>query len=493
MLRKISKVLLILPPVFTSTKVLDVNPLPPLGLAYIGAILEERGIEVKIFDALAEGWHQRVEVGGDKFRIGSSFEEIEGLIRNFKPDLVGVNNLFTTQRENAHEVYRLVKKVSPSIITVAGGAHPTVLPELVLEDPNVDFVILGEGENTFRELLDVLEGARGIATLNGVGFRQNGQVKVIPKTKFIEDLDALPFPARHLLNMEIYYGLEASHGVRHRRRFSPIVTSRGCPAKCTFCSAHRVWGHSFRARSPENVLAEMRQMKERFGIEEILFEDDNFTLDPARAKKIFDMMVEEKLNFVWDTPNGIAAWTLTEVVIDKMKASGCCNLNFPIESGNSDVLKNIIRKPVNLDKIGPLVEHAAKIGLPVGMFFVIGMPGESEEQIWDTFRFARKMGVYNPHVSVATPYPGTELFDMCVENKYLRNNFSLDDLFIRAFPISTEKISRERLKEVYEAGQRYLFWAYIQDRPLEVLQKFFTKLFTNPNSIIKRLAQLSLH
>jgi magnesium-protoporphyrin IX monomethyl ester (oxidative) cyclase len=178
--------------------------------------------------------------------------------------------------------------------------------------------------------------------------------------------------------------------------------------------------------------------------------------------------------------------------MDKMKASGCCNLNFPIESGNPDVLKNVIRKPVNLEKIGPLVAHARNIGLPVGMFFVIGMPGESEAQIWDTFRFARKMGVYNPHVSVATPYPGTELFDMCVEKKYLRENFSLDDLFIRAFPISTEKITREHLKEVYEAGQRYLFWSYIKDRPLEVLHKFFIKLFTNPNSILKRLAQLSL-
>jgi magnesium-protoporphyrin IX monomethyl ester (oxidative) cyclase len=203
-------------------------------------------------------------------------------------------------------------------------------------------------------------------------------------------------------------------------------------------------------------------------------------------------MVEAKLDFLWDTPNGVAAWTLTERVIDKMKASGCCCLNFPIESGNQDVLKYVIKKPVNLEKIGPLVEHARKIGLPVGMFFVIGMPGETEEQIWDSYHFARKMGVYNPHISIATPYPGTELFDNCVEKKYLREDFSLDDLFIRAFPISTEKLSRERLQHVYEAGQRYLFWAYIKDRPGEVFSKFFRKLFTNPMSIYKRISQLFL-
>jgi len=487
---RIKKALLILPPVFTSTKVLDVNPLPPLGLAYIGAILEERGIEVKIFDALVEGWDQRVLVGEHTFRIGSSFDEIGSLIRDFQPDLVGVNNLFTTQRKNAHEVYRIAKSIAPKVITVAGGAHPTVMPELVLEDKNVDFVVLGEGENTFRDLLDALEGIKDLSVLDGIGFRLDGKVKIVPKTKFIENFEEFPFPARHLLNMEKYFGLEASHGMRMRKRFSPIVTSRGCPARCSFCSAYRVWGRGFRVRSPENVLAEMRLMKEQFGIEEILFEDDNFTLDPKRAARILEMMVEEKLDFVWDTPNGVAAWTLTTDLIDKMKASGCWRLNFPIESGNPDVLKNIIRKPLNLRKIPRLIEHAHKIGLPAGMFFVIGMPGETEEQIWDSFRFARKLGVYNPHISIATPYPGTELYETCIENKYLREDFSLDDLFIRSFPISTEKISRERLKQVYEAGQRYLFWNYLKDRPFEVLGKFFKKVFTNPMSIYRRVSVL---
>ena len=490
MLKHIKKVLLILPPVFTSTRYLDVNPLPPLGLAYIGAVLDKRGIQVRIFDCLIEGWHERVQADEHRFRIGSSFEEIERIIREFKPDLVGVNNLFTTQRQNAHEIYRIAKVIDPLIITVAGGAHPTAMPELVLEDKNVDFVVLGEGENSIRDLLDVLEGLKDFSILDGVAFRQDGKVRVIPKTRFIEDLDSLLFPARHLLSMEKYFGLKASHGVRQRKRFSPIVTSRGCPAKCTFCSAHRVWGHGFRARSPENVVAEMRQMKEEFGIEEIMFEDDNFTLDPRRAEKICDLMIREKLNFCWDTPNGVAAWTLTESLIDKMKQSGCLKLNFPIESGNSYVLKNVIRKPLNLEKIGPLVAHARKIGLPVGMFFVIGMPGETEDQIWDTFRFARKMGVYEPHISIATPYPGSELFDICVKNNYLYDGFSLDDLFIRAFPIATEKISRERLKKVYETGQRYLFFTYVQDSPIKFLKKFFLKLFTKPQSIYRKIYSL---
>ncbi len=489
-MKKIKKALLILPPVFTATRVLDVNPLPPLGLAYIGAVLERRGVQVRIFDCLVEGWHERVQVDERRFRIGSSFEEIERVVREFQPDLVGVNNIFTTQRQNAHEVYKIAKAVDPSIITVAGGAHPTVMPELVLEDRNVDFVVLGEGENSFLDLLDVMEGVKDYSILDGVGFREQGKARIVPKTRFIEDLDALPFPARHLLNMEKYFGLEASHGARHRRRFSPIVTSRGCPAQCTFCSAHKVWGHRFRARSPENVIAEMRQMKQAFGIEEVMFEDDNFTLEPRRAEKICDAMIREKFDFLWDTPNGVAAWTLTETLISKMKQSGCVQLNFPVESGNAHVLKNVIRKPVNLEKIGPLVMHARKIGLPVSMFFVIGMPGETEEQIWDTFKFSRKMGIYTPHISVATPYPGSDLYQLCVEKGYLHKDFSWDDLFIRAFPISTDKISRERLKEIYEAGQRYLFFTSVQDHPFEFLKRTLIKMFTKPQSIYRKICHL---
>ena len=255
------------------------NPLPPLGLGYLGAVLENAGIAVKIVDCLLEGWNNRVEVAENIVRIGLPFDRIEEIIRAYGPDIVGVNNLFTKQRENAHQIYALAKKVDSGIITIAGGAHPTVMPELVLADGNVDYVVLGEGDDTIIDLVGVIEGKKDITTLDGVGYKENGQIKIIPKTKFIEDLDRLPFPARHLLNMEGYFGLKHSHGTRRRKRFSPIVTSRGCPAKCTFCSAYKVWGRKFRQRSPENVIAEMKEIKEKYGIEEIMFEDDNTTLN----------------------------------------------------------------------------------------------------------------------------------------------------------------------------------------------------------------------
>jgi len=492
MSRKIKKVLLYLPPAFTFKHGIDVNPLPPLGLAYLGAVLENNGIEVKIFDCLAEGWNNRVEVRDNVIGIGTSFEQVEEIIRDYNPDIVGVNNLFTTQRKNAHEIYKITKQINKNIITVAGGAHPTALPELVLSDKNVDFVVLGEGEETIVDLIRLIEGKKDVSSLDGVGFRNNGDVKIIPKTKFINDLDKLPFPARHLLNMEKYFGLEVSHGTRSRKRFSPIITSRGCPAKCTFCSAHKVWGRGFRYRSAEKVIAEMKHIKEKYDIEEIIFEDDNMNLNAKRAEKIFDLMIQANLNLVWDTPNGVAAWTLTENLIRKMKESGCRKLNFPIETGNQLVMDTIIRKPVKLDKVKPLINYAHKIGLEVGIFLVIGMPGETKEQMWDSFNFAKELGVYSPHISIATPYPGSELYNICVEKKYLRDNFSLDDLFIRSFPISTENWSSEKLKEIYCRGQKFLLISQFKRHPLDFTKIAVKKLFRDPLKFLKQVHKFIL-
>jgi magnesium-protoporphyrin IX monomethyl ester (oxidative) cyclase len=492
MSRKIKKVLLFIPPAFTFKDSLDVNPLPPLGLGYLGAVLENAGIEVKIVDCLLEGWSSRVEVAENIIRVGLPFDRIEEIIRAYGPDIVGVNNLFTKQRENAHKIYALAKKVDGGIITVAGGAHPTVMPELVLADGNVDYVVLGEGDDTIIDLVNVIEGKRGIATLDGIGYKENGQIRIIPKTKFIEDLDRLPLPARHLLNMKGYFGLKHSHGTRRRKRFSPIVTSRGCPAKCTFCSAYRVWGRKFRQRSPENVIAEMKEIKEKYGIEEIMFEDDNTTLNVQRAEKLFDLMIEGKFDFIWDTPNGVAAFALNEGLIDKIKKSGCYQLNLALESGNQYVLDNIIKKPLKLEKAKQLIKYAQKIGLDVGIFLIIGMPGETKEQMWDSFRLAEELEIYSPFISIATPYPGSELYDVCRDEKYIPDDFSLDNLFIRSFSISTKDWTGEELKDILRQGQRFLRISFLKKHPFKFVADTFKFMISNPGNFFRRAFNFAL-
>jgi anaerobic magnesium-protoporphyrin IX monomethyl ester cyclase len=484
---KVKKVLLFIPPALTFGDYTDVNPIPPLGLGYVGAVLENRGIEVRIVDCLIEGWHRREEVTHNIVRIGLSFKDIEDIISDFHPDIVGVNSLFTKQRENAHHIYGIAKRLDSNVTTIAGGAHPTVMPELVMSDPNVDFVVIGEGEDTIIKLVDVLEERGEIGGMDGVGYRTKDGVIVSPKTTFIKDLDTIPFPARHLMHMEKYIGLKESHGTRKKDRFSPIMTSRGCPAGCTFCSAHKVWGSKFRVRSPENVVAEMKHLKDAYGIEELVIEDDNITLNKDRARKLFDLMIQEKLDLVWDTPNGVAAWALDEDLIDKMKKSGCYKLNLALESGSQYVVDNIVRKPLDLEKGKCLAKYAKSIGLDVSIFLIMGMPGETKEQIWESFRMANELKIYTPTISIATPYPGTEIYRICKERNYLPPNFSLDDLHTSRYSISTEEWTKDELRDVVKQGRRYLLGESLKAHPLQILRLVIESVSMNPKTFPARV------
>ena len=378
-----------------------------MGPGYIAAILGKEGYDTSIIDSLAMGWENHEIIDENIIRVGLSFKEIAEIIDRYKPDVLGVSNLFSKQAGNAYKLAEIAKGLNPKLITVFGGAHPTVCHEDVLSTNFVDYVIFGEGDISFLKLIKYLEGKLSISDLNGIAYKEAGKNIIIPKKEWVNDLDSLPFPARHLLDMELYFGLEASHGQRRFRKFSPIITSRGCQAKCTFCSANKVWGRKFRKRSVENVLSEMRHLKKEFGIQELLFEDDNTTLDVTRAKDLFRKMIDEKFNFAWDTPNGVAAFALDQETLRLMKDSGCYRVNFAIESGNQYHLSNNIKKPLNLKKVTPLVDYARNIGMEVGVFLVVGVPGETEEMIWDSFKFVASMGIYTPHVSVATPYPSS--------------------------------------------------------------------------------------
>ncbi|MBW7989183.1 MAG: radical SAM protein [Planctomycetes bacterium] len=490
-MRCIKKAMLFIPPAFTLKDSVDINPLPPLGLGYIAAVLQQQGIEVKIVDALMLGWHNRVDVDDNLIRIGLNFEDICKIIADYAPDMVGVNSLFTKQRNNAHEIYRLAKEVDPEIVTIAGGAHPTVLPEMVLANENVDFVVLGEGENTILDILKIIEGKDNNLQLDGIGLKQDGKNIIYPKTKYIEDVDSIPFPAWDVMNIDIYFGLKSSHGRRRHNRFMPIMTSRGCGAGCTFCSAHRVWGKRYRMRSCENITDEMKQLKDIYSIKELMFEDDNLTLNIKRAEQIFDSMVNEKFNFAWDTPNGVAAFALTESVIMKMKKSGCYQMNLALESGSQYVIDNIIKKPLKLDKVKPLVEYAKKIKLKVLIFLIIGMPGETLDQIQETFRMAEDLEIYEPHISIATPYPGSELYDSCVKNGNIDPEFDLDKLFIRSFCINTEEWKGEDLKKVLNDGINYLRKAKYRKHPHMLVVDGFRKLLNDPVGFPAKLLRFS--
>ena len=473
---KIKKVLLIAPPAFSAKKPREINPMPPLGLGYVAAIVENMDIEVRILDCLVRGWNLEEELDNETIRVGLSDNEIEAYIREFNPDVVGLNCQFSRQYRMFHRMFSLIKRIKPDCVIVAGGAHATVCPEEVLQDPCCDFVLMGEGETSFRELLLALMEGREVSSIDGLGWKANGTSRIDKKQTWITDLDSLPFPAYHLMELDRYFGIRSSHGSRHRDRYCPIITSRGCPAKCTFCTAKMVWGNRYRMRSVDNVLKEMRLLKSQYGVEEIMFEDDNVTANPNRARELFSRMIEEDFNFIWDTPNGVGVWSINEELIDLMKKSGCVKLNFPVESGSQFVLDKIIKKPLKLDRVKQLIDHCRKINLDYSIFLVIGMPGEKIADMWKSFRFATNCGCYAPHVSVATPYPGSQLFEECQKNGFFSREFALDDLYIRSFLVKTTDWTENDLRKTLLRGQIYFKYRMLVDDPIRFLKWFFESI-----------------
>jgi magnesium-protoporphyrin IX monomethyl ester (oxidative) cyclase len=212
----------------------------------------------------------------------------------------------------------------------------------------------------------------------------------------------------------------------------------------------------------------------------------SLTLNVKRAEGLFDRMIEARLDLIWNTPNGVAAFALTPSLMEKMKAAGCYRINLAIESGNEEVLKNIIKKPLKLERVPPLVQHARKIGLEVGAFLVAGMPGETLEQIRDSFRFVKKLKIFTPHVSIATPYPGTEMYQLCKDRGYLPQAFSYDNLSIQYANIRTPDWTPEELKALVDQEQFLLRLHHYLRNPNVLLRVAIEHLRRNPLAFLAK-------
>ncbi len=437
------KILLVQPPVTVkANEVFAVTP--PLGLAYLAAVAEQSGHSVKILDTIVEGFNFRIDQG--RFiRIGLPEEAIKREIRNFQPDVVGITCPFTLMDEEMRRVASIVKKVTSDTLVVVGGAHPSSMPQYVIQDGNIDFVVIGEGERIFSELIQTIDQGEECTKIKGLLFKSDGKIIETGRRAFIEDLDSLPYPARHLLSIEKYIQLGQAHGSQKRKRYTPMVTSRGCPGRCVFCSIHTVWGHKWRARSPENVVREIEVLISKFKIREIHFEDDNLTLSRQRMMRICDLIIERGLDITWTTPNGVAVNTLDSDLLAKIKKSGCYQLSFGIESGDPAVLKNIIHKPLSLEKVKTVVKCSKKLGIWTHGFFVIGFPGESLESIQRTVNFAKQTDLDSANFFIAAPYPGTPLNDIALCEGLIKEDFDLSRLRTMDASIDTKYFKAEEL------------------------------------------------
>jgi radical SAM superfamily enzyme YgiQ (UPF0313 family) len=317
----------------------------------------------------------------------------------------------------------------------------------------VDFVVIGEPEMTVLELADTLAkgNVANLGQVKGIGFIENGKVIITPPRPFIKDLDTLPFPARHLLPMKQFF--EAARKIpisgNLKKPSIRMLTSRGCPQSCIFCSNNIVMGRRWRGRSAENVVAEIEQIVKTYGVRQIDFLDDNIAFNRKRLETICDLLVQKKLHIEWCTPNGVRADSLDADLLAKMRAAGCKKILVAPESGVQRIVDEVIKKKQSLQKVEEVVAAAHKLGIKVGCFFILGMIGETKEDIKETIKFAQKLrqlGAEYFYFSYATPLYGTELYRQAKEGGFLTADFS-DDALSEVKPlIETHEFTVEDLR-----------------------------------------------
>jgi radical SAM superfamily enzyme YgiQ (UPF0313 family) len=362
---------------------------PPLGLMAVAANLRRAGAEVRIV-------HQPVE--------GIGPEALGRRIRDFAPDWVGVSAL-TFESRGLHRAAAVAKSVRKELIVVAGGPHATIYPDKVLADENVDYVVLGEGDRSAVELSAALRDGAPVDGIDGLARRERGELRVSPQTRYVEELDDLPFPAWDLVDVPAYtrYARMSRIG---RRNYMGLFTTRACPYRCVYC--HRMFGKKIRKRSPANVMAEIRALHDDHGVRELEIVDDCFNLDLQRAKEIFDLIIASGLELRLMFPNGVRGDHLDEEFMIKGRRAGVTAMSFGIETA-SPRLQKLLHKNLDLAKVSESIALARKHGIVTLGFFMLGFPGETAEELAMTVDFAARSELHAVNFFAVTPFAGTEL------------------------------------------------------------------------------------
>lgn len=420
-----TKILLIRPPHIyfgRASKIAQMTSVGlPLGILCMASVLEKNGHKAKIHDSLIEN-PKLMKIGKNLYFFGSYWSDIKREIRAESPDIVCISNQFTEQMKNAIRVAEIVKEVDKDITTIVGGNHSTVAPEEFLN--HMDIACRGEGEYV---MLDLANG-KPLNKIDGISYKYRGKIKANKPRKWIMNLDELPFPAYHLVNMEKYFdavkkGMETrpDQFASSERQIS-MITSRGCPYNCLFCSIRLHMGRIWRANSPEYVLNHLEYVTNEYEVKHIHFEDDNLTFNPKRLEAILDDMKERNINITFDTPNGTRLDTFNKKLLKKMKERGLTQLKIAMESGYQPTIDNIIRKKLELKDGIKVAKWCKELKIPLSSFYVIGFPGETKETIEKSLNFQLKMFKdYDviPHCGIALPYVGTDLYKLCKEKGYM--------------------------------------------------------------------------
>jgi len=403
----------------------------PVGLAYIASYLR-RNHEVRIIDLNVEKVTK---------------EGFENILKNFKPDFVGFS-VTTPIFSTCTKIANLIKKINKNIRIIFGGPHPTALPEETLLNSCIDYVVIGEGEKTIVELVNVVEKGKTLKKVRGIGYKKDNKVVITKHRPLIKDLDELSFPSFNLFPLSKYTGSGFRNGFYS-------VTSRGCPYSCIHCAAHLTFGKKIRRRSIKNVIQELKTLKKEYKIRWIKFYDDVFTIDKNYVINLCKEMIKQNLGISW--------WCNTRVdkvdenLLELMHKAGCEQIAYGIESGTQRIL-NYMKKGTYVEQADRAIKMSRKIGIIPSGYFMVNFPTETKEEIKATLNMAQKIGVTYFRISMATPYPLTELWERCVKYNLMRDldNYSKYG-YLQNMLITNKEISKKELKKMVKYTNLKMF------------------------------------
>lgn len=444
----------------------------PLGLAYIAAVLEKEGHEVKIYDVLIyEGYENEEVVRPGFIRYGASKETILKQIEVFNPEVVGICSLHSNRRFEIMEVTELAKKVSPEIVTVVGAGYPSSQPEECLSDPNCDYIIMGEGEQAIVNFIRKLERKDyDFSTLDGFGYKRNGEYIINTKKTYIKDLDMLPFPAYHLLDMKEYNRIGTSMGRFETGKYTLFNATRGCPHTCHFCGKDPIIGKGYRKRSIENILEEIHLLKKQYDIREFQFVDFHAMAAHTFWKSLLKEIIKQNLNISIALPHGMAVESLDDETLELLAGAGCNHLYMAIESANQMYLDSL-GKGIKINRLKHIINKAHSLNMTAGGYFVIGIPGEKWSDIVATTELAYNLDLDDANFFIATPLPATKMYEECEEQGLILPVFNTTRIRYSLSNLKCTDYTNEMLEQI-----RYDGWLKIREKNKKrLLEKYGKK------------------
>lgn len=460
-----------------SMKVLLVNPIiparmalvimPPLGLGYLATSIRDKH-DVEILDCV---------------HLGLDYSYFERYLSEKRPDVVGFTSyswMFDYLKKNV----AIVKNINPRAACIAGGPHPSAMPEQTLKDiPELDYAFIGEGERGLPGLLDSIQAGNiseeGLSSVPGLAWRQNGRIRFNTPV-FEHALDSFGYPSWDLLKLETYKEY-APHGAFLKKYPSaPIFATRGCPFNCTYCGAHLISGKKLRTRSVSNIMDEVEMLHSRYGINEITILDDNFSLNRGFVLDFCQGVIDRKLDMAFNCPNGLHYETLDEEILRQMKRAGWYSITIAPESGSPRTLEKMGRK-VKLDEVKKKVKLVKQVGLDLVGFFIIGYPNETWEDINKTINLAYECPFDFVHFSFFRPLPGTKIFYELQEEGKLKD-FRWEGLNVYNTPFyAPDGFTPAELEQIVRSANRRFYL-----RPQTILKTASKLNFRNARYIALR-------